>query len=162
VYVVCGSGSFVARFSRMQIAAFGSILLVLIGCVAPMTPATQEAVASMPLQETEWRLIEVEGETAIRTEGERQPHLRFLREESRLTGFTGCNTLSGQYELSGDSLRIPGPLATTRMACLRPDLNEQEQKLTGLLGSVRRYTISGRTLTLHSDKAVLARFEAAS
>jgi len=39
--------------------------------------------------------------------------------DGTLTGFSGCNTYSGPYTVTGNQIQI-GPLASTRMACGDP------------------------------------------
>ena len=38
----------------------------------------------------------------------------------KLSGFSGCNQYSGTYTTSGSSFRVSGSLATTQMACPKP------------------------------------------
>ncbi len=53
-------------------------------------------------------------------------------EDSRVTGSTGCNSLSGSYTATGTTITF-SPLVTTRRACLAPALNNQETKFTSAL-----------------------------
>lgn len=53
-------------------------------------------------------------------------------ENRRVTGSTGCNSLSGSYTATGTHLTF-SPLVTTRRACLAPALNAQEAKFTKAL-----------------------------
>lgn len=53
-------------------------------------------------------------------------------ENGRVTGSTGCNSLSGSYTATGTHLTF-SPLVTTRRACLAPALNAQEAKFTKAL-----------------------------
>ena len=50
------------------------------------------------------------------------PTLIFNVSKSRFTGNTGCNNMSGRFEISGKILRFDSNLITTRMAC--PGYNE--------------------------------------
>ncbi|HSC36410.1 MAG TPA: META domain-containing protein, partial [Chitinophagaceae bacterium] len=45
------------------------------------------------------------------------PTLVFNVNKSRFTGHTGCNNMSGRFEISGKILRFDSNLITTRMAC---------------------------------------------
>lgn len=135
--------------------------LVLFGCMPPAAPGTSKDAASTPLVDTEWRLVELNGAPSIRAKGEQQPHVRFLAEDNRLEGYSGCNSFSGSYELSGSQLRATGPMMMTKRACVQSDLNAQEGKFVAALGAMTRYSISGRTLTISSAAGTVAKFEAA-
>jgi heat shock protein HslJ len=65
----------------------------------------------------------------------------------RVSGFSGCNQYSGTYKVSGSSFRVAGPLATTQMACPKPQTLLERVYLKALT-SARRYSISGSKLTL--------------
>ncbi len=69
------------------------------------------------LENSYWRLTELRGEPVETTQGQREAHLVLHPEEQRVAGATGCNQLSGRYQLEDDQLSF-GPLATTRMACM--------------------------------------------
>ena len=72
--------------------------------------------------------------------------------ESRLSTRTDCNTCSGAFALSGQTL-IAGPaLACTRAAC--PTI-AFENAYTSLLGGNSSVTLSQGTLVLSSERGVL-------
>jgi len=47
------------------------------------------------------------------------PRLEFVR-EGRLSGYTGCNMLSGAWKMEDGAVRV-GPLVTTKRMCLGPE-----------------------------------------
>lgn len=53
-------------------------------------------------------------------------------EDGRVTGSTGCNSLSGSYTATGTTITF-SPLITTRRACVAPALNAQEARFTSAL-----------------------------
>ena len=63
-----------------------------------------------PLEGTEWALA-----SGVDVPEDADPPTLLL-EEGNASGFGGCNTFTGGYELDGDSISI-GPLAGTLMAC---------------------------------------------
>lgn len=69
-----------------------------------------------------------------------------FRADGNVSGSSGCNTFTGQYQTSGASLTI-GALATTRMACAEP-IMDQEQAYLAALAATKRYAIVGKMLTL--------------
>lgn len=133
-------------------------LLMLAAVVACATPASRSA--SIPLERTHWRLMDVKGEPAVaEAEGAREAYLQFGPDRGRVVGSTGCNRLSGSFTRDGAELRF-GPAATTRMACLNPQAVTQEQAFLSALRSTQRHEISGDTLSLIGRTGTLARFTA--
>jgi len=49
-----------------------------------------------------------------------------------ISGSAGCNTYSGEYKMDGQALTIPGPLATTAMACAEEVMAQETVSLTNL------------------------------
>ena len=142
----------------MRTSHLPSIALALSALVARVT-AAQPTTASF--EETNWRLVELNGKPAINSGGERGAHLRFPRGATRVTGSTGCNRLTGSVTRQGTSLRF-GPTAMTRMACVGGGINEQERAMLAALQATERYEIARDTLTLLGASGALARFGAGS
>jgi len=115
-------------------------------------------LATAQLQETYWKLTRIDDKPVIVAEKQREPSLVFRSQQSRVTGFGGCNNLTGAYKLSGDQLII-GPIAATRMACLQG--MDTEGALFKALESVRGWKILGQHLELYDAAgSLVARFEA--
>ena len=87
---------------------------------------------------TEWRFVGGEGKEPLT--------VRFTK-EGRISGFSGCNTYTGQYNVMDDALSV-GPLASTRRACLSPALQTQEQTYLQDLQAVRSFSVAGTQLIL--------------
>ena len=66
--------------------------------------------------------------------------------DGAVSGSAGCNSYSGTYTVAGDGIGF-GPLATTRMAC-EPPIMEQEQAYLAALQATTRYTLAGDQLIL--------------
>lgn len=93
-----------------------------------------------PLTDTTWQVTSLLSAEAISTSQalERaKPTLR-IAADGTVTGFTGCNQITGQATVSGTPAVIEfGPLATTRKACLG-DIDEVERAmLRALTGTVQ-------------------------
>lgn len=131
-----------------------STLLLLAALAACATPGGTGATAL--LENTTWRLADLSGSPAIGSEGERGARLEFIADGGRVTGSTGCNRLTGTFTRTGEELRF-GPTATTRMACLDPRLNAQEQTFVAALTSTERHRIDGDTLVLIGRSGPVAR-----
>jgi heat shock protein HslJ len=69
--------------------------------------------------------------------------------QGRVSGSAGCNRYTAAYTADGDSLRFSN-MATTRMACGDPALDEQEQQFRRALEAVA-------TLHFESDRLDLRR-----
>lgn len=62
-----------------------------------------------------------------------------VKEDGSVSGHGGCNRFAGKAEIDGDRLKF-GPLASTRMACLDVEM-DQEQKYFEALGKVASFRI---------------------
>jgi heat shock protein HslJ len=63
-------------------------------------------------------------------------------QDGRLSGATGCNSITASYHSTDDQLRV-GPVATTRMACPAP-LMQQEEALLEALDQVESFEFQGQ------------------
>jgi heat shock protein HslJ len=73
----------------------------------------------------------------------------------RITGFTGCNMLSGTWRMEGGEVRFGG-IATTKRMCVGPE-GEVEKRLLASLGEDSRVRREGSRLVLSAPGG--ARFE---
>lgn len=118
---------------------------------------TTEAPAGEDLLGT-WELrtdfLQDSGQTA--RAGERPPALTF--EDGTLAVDTGCNTGSGDYEVSGDEITL-GPVALTMRACDGPT-GALESVVIGLLAAENlAFGIDDETLTLTAEDGTTLAFE---
>ncbi len=107
-----------------------------------------------------WKLIELEGRPVTMTEDQqREIHIKLSAEQSRVSGFAGCNNFFGTYAFEkGMKIKFT-ELATTMMAC--PDLEVNEQAFLEVLNLTNNYTLYKDTLQLNIGKrAPLAVFKA--
>ena len=105
--------------------------------------------AQLPLTGTRWRLTWYNnGKQAIVSVLKDTNVLLQLRDDGQLAG-KACNSYRGGFEQEGDSWRVVGPIAATRMACPGPDgASEQESAYFAALERVAHFRISGDELTL--------------
>ena len=119
----------------------------------PPTPAPDSS-----LTDTYWKLTELDGQSASLGAGKKELHMVLTSDGSNVRGFSGCNRFTGTYDLNNELLQF-GPLAATMMACMEG--MEQEQQFLNALGSTRRFSIKGESLTLYNAEDHLTlRFEA--
>lgn len=121
-------------------------------------------VAEATLRETYWKLTELMGKPVAKTRNEAHIILKENPDDTsamtgRVNGSSGCNRMTGGYELK-DLNRIRfTQMAGTMMACI--DGMELEREFLDVLGKVDSYTVTGTTLHLnHARMAPLAKFEA--
>jgi uncharacterized lipoprotein YbaY/heat shock protein HslJ/uncharacterized lipoprotein NlpE involved in copper resistance len=114
------------------------------------------AQATASLEDTYWRLVELDGKPLPANPDRRDTSLQLLTAAHSVEGFAGCNEFSGTYELAGGRLRVIR-LETTRSTCR--ERMEEERAFLGLLGSAPAYEVSGENLILSDGGTVRARFE---
>lgn len=134
------------------------VFALLSGCVSS-EPAESRTTAAAPLENTHWKLLEVGGRPARVGGDGAEPYFQLDPAQKRAVGGTGCNQFFGLYELRGDTLRFD-QLASTRRACLDPELSRQETAFLGALGATRTWKIRGDTLVLRGEPGQVARFKA--
>ena len=107
----------------------------LAACAAAPGPPPAAAPAAAPgpaasLTGTRWVGV-VEG-----AEAGTLPRIEFVT-QGRLTGYSGCNMMSGSWRMEGDAIHI-GPVATTKRMCAGPGGEIERRFLAALGGSVAR------------------------
>ena len=118
---------------------------------------------SFPLEDTPWVLQTLGGKPAQPGAQDKSVDIRFEAEESRASGFSGCNRYFGGYTLNktnSESGNISfGPIAGTRMAC-PPGPADIEQPFLQMLQEVTQYQLRKDTLILFQSGKELAIFTA--
>ncbi len=100
------------------------------------------------LRDTEWRIVEVDGDKPVYEDWRLRPKLQ-LDDQGRFNASTGCNAITGTYQLDPDGLRF-APAAATLAACA-PALEAAEKRFLDALSAVRQAQIAGTTLDLLDD-----------
>ncbi|MDH2432491.1 META domain-containing protein [Pokkaliibacter sp. MBI-7] len=127
--------------------------LLLAACI----PRPQSSTPDQPLENTYWKLTQLGTDPVQPDTRMREPYLQLSPEQQRVTGFSGCNLLAGQYQLTARQLHL-GPLISTRMACMQG--MALESHYIQALEQVRGWQISGHTLTLlDAQQQPLLQFE---
>ena len=111
--------------NRIKIGLNISVCIVALMFVTSCSAAAQ-------LAGSEWRPAEI-GDIEIPAASE-----MFVRfgGGGRLAGHGGCNRFTGSYKLTGDAIEL-GPLAVTRMACLKPVMDHEARFLRALESAAR-------------------------
>lgn len=121
-------------------------------------PSGGGAAPGKPLEDTPWNLTRL-GETPLASVTGRQgPFLILDSESHRVSGSSGCNRLTGSYEVKDGHLTF-GQIVGTMMAC--SEGMETEKTFLQALGRVSKWKITGEQLELFDDAdKLLAVFEA--
>jgi len=115
------------------------------------------AARSSQLQNTYWKLMTLNNVSVQSPQGTRELHLKLNSDDLRVQGFSGCNSFMGAYELEGPKITF-SRVAGTMMACAG-DMSI-ERRILEMLGSVRTWQISGKTLRLMDQAGTpIATFE---
>ena len=117
----------------------------------------QNEKGAAQLENTYWKLVELNGKPVVPASRRREPHLRLSPEAKTLQGSGGCNVMRGVYQLDGERLKFT-QIATTRMACPDPYMS-QENAFLKVLEATDSFKLSGDKLELFGGGNLLARFE---
>ena len=132
-----------------------SALFAITCTLSPPADASSQPNAS--LTGTYWKLKELNGQPASPGADEKELHMVLTSDDSRVSGFSGCNRFMGGYSQDNKQIQF-GPLAGTMMACMKG--MEQEQTFLKTLESSVHFSITGEELTLYgADDKLIMRFE---
>ena len=88
--------------------------IVLVGLQSCSCKKGAEAVTE--LSKSSWELAEINGKPIDKLDYARIPTLSFDAAESRVSGNSGCNSMSGTFKVEEDKITF-GPIMGTKMAC---------------------------------------------
>ncbi|MFB9058272.1 META domain-containing protein [Mariniflexile ostreae] len=113
-----------------------------------------------PIVEKRWVLRTLGGKDIVMADQqEREIFFILAADENRITGFSGCNSLSGAYKLEKDNSIQFENIAVTMRAC--PDMDFNESEFLKVFELADHYTLDKDMLSLNMGrKAPLAVFEA--
>lgn len=135
--------------SKMKYVAVVALAGIAILAVAACQGA--DSAASDPLDGTSWVLMAyrktrpISGTTITAT-----------FEDGQVRGSAGCNSYSGSYQISGDTITV-GAVAITEMACLEPEgVMEQELLFVEFLTDAQTFRLAdGQLQTFRPDGEAL-------
>lgn len=113
-----------------------------------------------PIVNKYWKLITLDGKKVeMGAQQEREAYFTLKSLDKMVTGFGGCNTFSGSYDLKeGNQISFTGFRATLR-AC--PDLDFNEHEFLKVFSIANTYKMEGDSLSLQTDGGeTVATFEA--
>lgn len=131
----------------IAVAAFA---VVFVACC----PCRKSKSALVPFTGTEWKLIQLQGETVV------SDNYRIIfAADGTLSGVGDCNRVAGKFTQNVGQLNIADNLATTRMFC--PN-QEREDRFFKMLTMLDSYSIDGARLMLIRNGETMAVFEPVS
>lgn len=131
--------------------AVAALAVVFVACC----PCRKSKSALVPFTGTEWKLIQLYGETVA---AENNYRLTFAA-DGTLSGVGDCNRVAGKFTQNVGKLNIGENLATTRMFC--PNQG-REDKFFKMLTQIDSYSIDGTRMMLIRGGETLAIFEPVS
>jgi heat shock protein HslJ len=124
-------------------------ILSLISTIMLMTACNSSqynnASRLVTLEDTHWKLIELNGKPVTADDVSREAFIQLIAESGRVTGNGGCNVMSGTYELSSPNRIQFSKMASTKMACEKMDVEDRFHKA---LETADSYYLKGDTLQL--------------
>ena len=107
-----------------------------------------------------WRLKLLQEDSVKMTGNQRrEAYFKLNSNDNTVTGFTGCNTLFGSFNLGKKGSIYFSQMAATLMAC--PDIEIKEDEFLKVFELADSYMLNDDELTLKKDKdSILAVFEA--
>ena len=132
----------IASGNTLTIKDSGGKALLTYSTVPPyaMTPA--------PMTGTLWYLNSfVDSQGNFWSAGSANPISIQFADDGKVSGNAGCNSYSGSYTVTGNSISMSG-FATTLMYCGEPGVMDLESSYLGVLPMMKVYKISGNELTL--------------
>lgn len=143
---------------RMKITLFALLVLTIVSCNS--TKKTSPEETNDTIAQKYWKLKTLGGkEVTMKKNQEREIFFTLKTEENRVTGFAGCNSLSGEFTLEeGNKISFKNVAVTMKMC---PDVDVNESDFLEVFELADNYTIKDDVLTLNVGmRAPLAVFEA--
>lgn len=121
------------------------------------TSTAKEHSGNEALFKQEWKLTEVEGQPVP---GESKAMLIFSEgEPGKVRGSSGCNSITGTFELKEkDGIQF-SPFASTKMACVDENVNTLESNFLAVLSKVTSWQTEQNSLLLKSGETILAKLK---
>jgi heat shock protein HslJ len=132
-----------------------AVAFALCSVVACSSPQVSVGRPAAPFVGTDWKLFELHELPTIG--GRYQTPATFRIDSTTVTGFTGCNRMTGPVTYFNGHIKF-GPLAVTKMACLDVNVGRVEAGFLNALNAAERVNVIGDTLILSTHSGDLARF----
>ena len=145
-------------FILFAIAALFINCIPVIKSMEPTISRDSTAVSNAPLQETHWTLIELMGKQFPDSATNKEMYIELKKEQNRVEGNGGCNTIAGTYTLSKKNQILFSQMISTRMMC--PGIKYEDAFLKSLSAADHYYLKADTLLLSHGQLPALAKFVA--
>jgi heat shock protein HslJ len=135
---------FVTLLRAVVPAAF---VFALLAGAASAAPGVPDQVVGQ-----EWRLVSYQGADGQTTDTSAFGITIAVAADGTVSGFGGCNRYRGTFEVAADGTITPGPIASTKVACVDAEKTQWETRYFAALQSVSQYRVSGAQVQLLFDK----------
>lgn len=134
------------------------LFLFMLLTIAQCKP-TQTSKSLITLENTQWKLSEMNGNPIITPAGAKAVYFSLTTENGgkKIKGFAGCNSLMGSYSVSEGHIKFN--VGSTKMMCAGEQM-EIENFLVNTLVTADAYEIEGDVLELYEGNTLLADFKA--
>jgi putative lipoprotein len=106
--------------------------------------ACQSLFAQESLEDSTWSLIELNGDSLLPGS-----HIELQFNQDTISGFGGCNSYGGRYQISGDRFSVSDGIESTAMACLTPaGIGDQESQYFLALQAADHFQVTDDRLEL--------------
>jgi heat shock protein HslJ/uncharacterized lipoprotein NlpE involved in copper resistance len=109
------------------------------------------------LEDSYWKLVDLNGEAVVTAPGQQEPHLRLETVLRRVTVSGGCSSIRGSYQVNQGNLRIK-EMAGTQKNCPETVMR-QEGAFLKALEATTTFRLFTEALELYGEGKRLARFE---
>lgn len=133
---------------RIWMLLVQAVLVFVTGCT--LQPAASPSPApppTPPLSGVTWRLVTLYGTPAV-------PGVTLTIDADSVSGYSGCNTYGGRFQVAGAALTIT-ELTSTLMICENETLMRQESQYLLALKDAHTLARAGDTLTLTTPEGAL-------
>lgn len=139
---------------KIHLSIFLFVLLCLGGCKTNKNAISSDA---LPLQDTHWDLVAIEGQKLNIPNKKVQPQPYIVFDTlGRFNGNLGCNIFFGSYYQKKQKIELQYDGSTKRLC---PNMDIEKAVLGAIKKDINNFTIEGKNLTLYSGKKEIMKFE---
>ncbi len=135
---------------RLSILLLSLFSIVLLSCNSSKK-SNNDITNDQIITEKYWKLITLEGNNVTMAENQQREAFFILREEDdTVSGFAGCNDITGKFALDDENGISFSNMGTTLMMC--PDVDVDESEFLNVFENADNYTIHNDTMNLYAGE----------
>src|SRR5690554_3973304 len=150
---------FIRAFDKIDAYSFNNDKLELLSNGEVVATFNKSEKELAPVVEKYWKLKTLEGkEVGFASDQDQEVHFILKDHNKTVVGYAGCNSFSGDYNLSNNNTIEVSKLRSTLRVC--PDASFKEDAFLKVFSTPTTYQVDGDALTLYKDQKPVATFEA--